>query len=270
LKGEAAVTGASDAKVLLAGLAALAIMTGAVNTLDVLTMLHNQPQNGVAGPIVWEGTGGLTILVAAFIPWLLLKYAPLERPPLWRTILIYAAAAPLFSVVHVASFVVLRMLIYAAAGSRYEFGPIVQNFEYEASKDIFGYFGAILMFWFARRFLSNRSDSAAAIPMLDIRDGARLVRVRTDDVLAVTSAGNYVEFVLRDGRRPLMRKPLSAMEAELANKGFVRTHRSWLVNAMQVTGLKPEGSGDYAVEVGNLRVPLSRRFPEALAKLRAG
>jgi DNA-binding LytR/AlgR family response regulator len=39
---------------------------------------------------------------------------------------------------------------------------------------------------------------------------------------------------------------------------------------MQMTGLKPEGSGDYTIELGGLSVPLSRRFPEALAKLRAG
>jgi DNA-binding LytR/AlgR family response regulator len=90
------------------------------------------------------------------------------------------------------------------------------------------------------------------------------------DILAIASAGNYVEFVLRDGRRPMMRKPISALEAELAADGFVRTHRSWLVNAMQVTGLAPEGSGDYKVEIGSVSVPLSRRFPDALAKLRAG
>ena len=101
-----------------------------------------------------------------------------------------------------------------------------------------------------------------------IRDGNRILRVPMVDILAVSSAGNYVEFSLRDGRKPLMRSPLSALEAELAPHGFVRTHRSWLVNAMQMTGLKPEGSGDYTVELGELTVPLSRRFPEALAKLR--
>jgi DNA-binding LytR/AlgR family response regulator len=37
-----------------------------------------------------------------------------------------------------------------------------------------------------------------------------------------------------------------------------------------VTALRPEGSGDYAVELGDIVVPLSRRFPEALAKLRSG
>src|SRR6202023_329638 len=102
----------------------------------------------------------------------------------------------------------------------------------------------------------------------DIRDGAKLTRVRLEEVLAIASAGNYVEFVLRDGRRLLMRSPLSALEDALSPRGFLRTHRSWLVNASQMTALKPEGSGDYTVELGALTAPLSRRFPTALAKLR--
>ena len=92
--------------------------------------------------------------------------------------------------------------------------------------------------------------------------------MRLDQVLAIASAGNYVEFVLKDGRRPLMRSPLSTLESELGSRGFLRTHRSWLVNAGEMTALKPEGSGDYTIELGNLTAPLSRRFPEALAKLR--
>ena len=34
-----------------------------------------------------------------------------------------------------------------------------------------------------------------------------------------------------------MRSPLSALESDLAGRGFVRTHRSWLVNETAVTGL---------------------------------
>jgi DNA-binding LytR/AlgR family response regulator len=92
--------------------------------------------------------------------------------------------------------------------------------------------------------------------------------VRLTDILAVTSAGNYVEFLLGDGRRLLMRSALSAVESDLADRGFVRTHRSWLVNEKAVTGLTPEGSGDYGVALGSLTAPLSRRFPAALARLR--
>jgi hypothetical protein len=269
--GEMAGTGASDRKVLLAGLAAVAVVVALVNTLDVITIAHNEPELGLAGPILWEFTGGITILPAALIPWFLLKAVPLERRPLWLTILVYVAVAPLFSTVHVASMVGLRMLAYWAAGARYLFGPVLQNFEYEASKDVFAYVGAIFAFTAARRLLrAPKPASPNGARLFDIRDGATLIRVKMDDILAVTSAGNYVEFALRDGRRPLMRKPLSTMESELASDGFVRVHRSWLVNAMQVTGLKPDGSGDYTVEIGTLTVPLSRRFPDALAKLRAG
>jgi DNA-binding LytR/AlgR family response regulator len=108
----------------------------------------------------------------------------------------------------------------------------------------------------------------AAPLSFDIRDGTRLVRAPLDEIVAVRSAGNYVEFLLSDGRRPLMRSPLASVEEQLADLGFVRTHRSWLVNAARVTGLRPEGSGDYAVELGDLEAPLSRRFPQALATLR--
>ncbi len=257
-------------KVFVAGLAVIAIVVGVVNTLDVTATVRMRPEFGILQPILWESTAGLAILIAALIPWTLLKYAPIGRKPVWRTVVLYAVCAPLFSVVHVATFVALRMVAYWTAGSHYKFGPILPGLEYEASRNVFAYFGSLCTFWFAARYLARPQVLPAGKRLFDIRDGARLIRVPIHDILAVASAGNYVEFVLRDGRRPMMRKPISALEAELSIDGFVRTHRSWLVNAMQVTGLKPSGSGDYEVEIGSVSVPLSRRFPDALAKLRAG
>ena len=67
-----------------------------------------------------------------------------------------------------------------------------------------------------------------------------------------------------------MRAPLTAVEGDLGERGFVRTHRSWLVNRSRVTGLKPEGSGDWSVELGAVEVPLSRRFKAALGQLKDG
>ncbi len=268
---EGAGTELYDRRALWVGMAVQASIVAIVNTLDVISLHRLRPEYGVLRPILWESTAGVTILLAALIPWVLLRYFRIERRPLWQSATVTILCAPLFSIVHVASFVALRMAIYAADGLRYDFGPVVPGFEYEASRDIFGYVGAFAVFWVAARFFERRQEVAPAGQRLfDIRDGARLIRVPIADILAVTSAGNYVEFVLRDGRKPLMRKPLSTLEAELMADGFVRTHRSWLVNAMQVTGLKPEGSGDYEVELGSVSVPLSRRFPEALAKLRAG
>ena len=87
---------------------------------------------------------------------------------------------------------------------------------------------------------------------------------------AFTARTQLVEFVLRDGRRLLMRSPLSALENELGPRGFLRTHRSWLINASKMTALKPEGSGDFTVELEGISAPLSRRFPMALEVLRRG
>jgi DNA-binding LytR/AlgR family response regulator len=139
---------------------------------------------------------------------------------------------------------------------------------YEARKDVLGYALFIGLFSLIDQLLRQPGETPVERATFDIRDGAKLTRVRLDEILAISSAGNYVEFFLADGRRLLMRSPLRSVESELGPRGFVRTHRSWLVNGKKVTTLKPDGSGDYTVELGQQAVPLSRRFPDALAKLR--
>jgi DNA-binding LytR/AlgR family response regulator len=68
-----------------------------------------------------------------------------------------------------------------------------------------------------------------------------------------------------------MRTTLSRVEAALSAHGFVRTHRSWLVNAARLRSVAAEGSGDFQLELEDgVQAPLSRRFPEALARLRQG
>ncbi len=89
--------------------------------------------------------------------------------------------------------------------------------------------------------------------------------MRIDDILAVRSAGNYVEFLLADGRAPLMRATLAGVEAQLRPHGVARTHRSWLVNTGRIEEIEPARSGDYRLSLkGGIEAPLSRRFRPAL------
>jgi len=248
------------------GLAAMALIVGAVNVVNVTTLYHEQPFYGAAAPIVWESSSWASFLLFGLVPWLAYRFAPPDAEPRWR-LFMHVPAAVLFSALHVAGFVGLRKFIYWLVGSTY--GYRLAQFPYELRKDVFGYVLTVGAFWIAARLLAQGPQQISPEPrVFDIRDGARLTRVRLADVLAIGSAGNYVEFMLRDGRKLLMRSPLSALEAELRKDGFVRTHRSWVVNAGAVTGLKPEGSGDYTVELGSVAVPLSRRYPEALVQLR--
>jgi DNA-binding LytR/AlgR family response regulator len=271
MSGEALGTNGVARRTLRTCYAVAAVMVGCVCVIDLITMRHENPQYGLAAPIVWEGSSWLTFVLFLWIAWLAYRIAPLDARPRWR-LLVHIPAALLFSLAHVAGFVAVRKLVYWLADARYDFGAVLPQFGYELSKDVLGYALFIASFGLVEHLLRQKSliETPGQTLTFDIRDGASVTRVRLDQVLAIASAGNYVEFVLKDGRRLLMRSPLSALEKELGPRGFLRTHRSWLVNAGKMTALKPEGSGDYAVELGSVTAPLSRRFPEALAKLRSG
>jgi DNA-binding LytR/AlgR family response regulator len=253
---------------LTAGYLVSALIAAFICTFNVLTRVHDFPEQGVLRPLILEGSSFPCVLLAFPIPAAVALWMARRRPGLWRMAQVNIPAAALFFVVHVGGFTLVRMAAFPVLlHGTYHVGSLTRDGPYEMVKDVLAYAISVagfrvLLGWTARL-------APERLPgVFDIRDGQRLVRAPLESILAVRSAGNYVEFLLVDGRRPLMRKPLAALEAELAPLGFVRTHRSWLVNAGRVTGLRPEGSGDYAVEIGELEAPLSRRFPDALAALR--
>lgn len=243
----------------------------ALNTVNIFTEVQDRPDVHWIYPVIQQYTSALTAIACLPIALLAYRLAPLDSTPRWRVLAVHIAGLLVFSSVHVLGFYALRLPIFAALDIPYQY-VVHDRFIYELRKDALGYFIGATAFWaLLRAYRRPQSSPSTTAPAnFDIRDGAKVVRAPIADILAVTSAGNYVEFVLADGRKPLMRSSLAAIEAELTPHGFVRTHRSWLVNAARVTELRPEKSGDYAVGLGGLEAPLSRRFPEALARLRAG
>ena len=246
-----------------------AVLVGVTNLLNVISVRRDAPHFGFLAPFIWEGSSWVTLLCFFWVPWLAWRYAPpLVRPR--AKLLVHIPADLAFSLGHVLGFIGLRKLIYWFLGAHYTFGDFPTHYAYELAKDSLAYALFIAGFTLFDRLLRQQTliQTPGQTLTFDIRDGAKFTRVRLDELLAIASAGNYVEFVLRDGRRLLMRSPLTTLETELSPRGFLRTHRSWLVNAKHVTALKPEGSGDYSIELGSLSVPLSRRFPEALERLK--
>lgn len=260
----------------LFALAIAAVFSAGVDALSVLTLVHNDPGLDPCWPILWEGTSWLTLISFFWVPWVMAWWCPPGiRPRI--LLLLHVPGAFVFSLLHVGGFVLVRRCAYALLGSRYDFGSFWANFPYEARKSSIAYVLSVVGIAVLREFVRTHpsSPSHATAPQdtpvpttFDIRDGANLTRIVLADVLAITAAGNYAEFVLRDGRRPMMRTSLSALETALKPQGFIRTHRSWLVNPACMTGLRALGSGNYAVDLDDMSVPLSRRFPAALAQLR--
>ena len=253
----------------LYALATAAMIVGVINVITVITATRDIPQVGLLEPIIWEASSWVSLMAFFWITWIGYRIAPPFVRPRWK-LLVHVPVGFLFSLAHVVGFVLVRKLVYALLGAHYDFGRFWPNFAYEIRKDALAYGLFIAGFALIEHLLRQQQliDTPGQTLTFDIRDGARLTRIRLDEVLAIASAGNYVEFVLLDGRKLMMRSPLSALEDELGPRGFLRTHRSWLVNAKAMTALKPEGSGDYTVELGDVEAPLSRRFPDALARLR--
>ena len=262
----------ADPQDLRRALVLVAAVTSVVVIVNVLTALADIPDLQTWEPWSWEITSAITILLSIWIPWLTTAVAPpdIALGSAWRPKAIFLAVhlpgVLALSAVHVIGFVILRGLIYDwMEAPPYEFGD---RFIYELRKDFLTYCTFVALFWILE-YLRRRRDEPVRPVSFDIRDGARIIRAALPDIIAVTSAGNYVEFRLSDGRRPLMRATLAAIEAELERFGFVRVHRSWLVNAARVTALEPDGSGDWTVELGAVEAPLSRRYRQALERLRS-
>lgn len=271
--GTSGLPGGADTRDLVSGWLFIAVVTAVVMIVNSLSVQVDNPEADLWEPWVWEGSSAITVLLLLWIPWLAVALAPPPgsdsgRMTSWlRFGAVHLAGLLLFSVLHVAGFMVLRHAAYGALGETYDYDVIGPRFIYELRKDAVSYGAFAATFWLTTRLRCVRETVIRPVSF-DIRDGARIIRASVADIVAVSSAGNYVEFWLADGRRPLMRATLAAIEVELESYGFVRAHRSWLVNSARVTGLEPDGSGDWTVELGAVRAPLSRRFPEALARLK--
>ncbi len=245
-----------------------------IDSINVLSVLHDTARRGARlaawEPAVWEYTSGAASIAVAILALLAVRAAPPQGGRWLRFAGVHAAAATAYSVLHIAGMVAARMAIYAVLGLRYRWA--LTDFPYEFRKDLPAYLLAASIFWVADR-LTRAPPPAAAVPFaeatFDIVDGARTWRTPVAEIVAVRSAGNYVEFRLADGAARLMRSTLAELEQSLAAHGFVRVHRSWVVNARRLRLLEPSGSGDYRLVLdGGVEAPVSRRYPEALAKLK--
>ena len=257
-----------------AGYTALILVNNLVNAVSQTTELERAGRYFRAWePYCWEMTSAA--LSIALFPAVarLLRFAP-PGPGRWlKFASVHAPATLVYCFVHVVGFAGLRRLIYLAVGGHYG-GAL--DFGYEYPKDLRSYLSLLVTLWAAGviaglwALADERRGEPAAEAIFDIKEGTRTIRAPTSEILAATSEGNYVEFRLADGRRPLMRSTLGAIEAALTTHGFLRTHRCWLINPRCVRGVVSEGAGDYRVELqGGVEAPLSRRFPAALAALRA-
>lgn len=257
---------------------AIALGTAATCLVNAFSTLHDLARFGRAvplwQPLLWEASSGVVILALAPLVGrlVLTSLAQASRP--WLVVALHAGAVLAFSALHIGGMVLLRKLGYRAAGAgEYSFGFSSGNLLYELRKDVLVYLLLAALFWLFELWRRRPPLQAAAITAASssgfwLRDGTVNLRLEPADILAVVSAGNYVEYCLASGERHLIRATLQAEEERLRPLGFSRIHRTRLVNAARIRRVAGRPSGDFEVEMDTgASFAGSRRYREGLAGL---
>jgi DNA-binding LytR/AlgR family response regulator len=100
-----------------------------------------------------------------------------------------------------------------------------------------------------------------------IKAKGRILFIEAADLIAIEAKGNYV-LLLHASTSYLLRESISTMEAKLNSHGFVRIHRSVLVNAALVEEIHPCPTGEYLLRVrGGREFTVTRTYRKNLQLL---
>ena len=116
--------------------------------------------------------------------------------------------------------------------------------------------------------VSSPSSIASTVDRLPIKaNDGRIIVIRLTDIDWIEADRDYVSVHVGD-KTWLMRETIAAMELRLALSGFVRIHRSALVNAERVKELRPRDKGEYTVVLNNgTELKLTRNYRASVERL---
>jgi two-component system LytT family response regulator len=114
---------------------------------------------------------------------------------------------------------------------------------------------------------SPGQNAAAVADRIPVKSQGRVMILNVADIDWVGADGDYVS-VHVGSKSWLLRETIAAAEARLALSGFVRTHRSTLVNIYRVRELLPLSKGEFTIVLlDGTELKLSRNYRFALERL---
>ncbi len=128
------------------------------------------------------------------------------------------------------------------------------------------FFQAIERFTTARKLPTPASTSLApqtegtARNHIFVRINRKMVKLVLDDIVYVQSLKDYVQVHLKNESH-IIKHGISSFK-ELLGEGFLRTHRSYIVNQSKVTALTKND-----LELGNIEVPIGENYRESVSKV---
>jgi two-component system LytT family response regulator len=100
-----------------------------------------------------------------------------------------------------------------------------------------------------------------------IKVSGKILFINLDDVVAVQAEGKCV-LLQQNARSYLLRESISVVAERLETHGFIRIHRSVLVNTSFVEEIKPLSTGEYSLRVeGGKEYTVTRTYKKNLKSL---
>lgn len=93
-----------------------------------------------------------------------------------------------------------------------------------------------------------------------VRSNRQTAKVRFDDLLYIESLGDYIEIHLLDGSEVTSKEKISHLERTLP-EGFLRIHRSFIVNRSKISSFSREH-----VMMGGKELPISRSYKQEVVR----
>lgn len=97
-----------------------------------------------------------------------------------------------------------------------------------------------------------------------VREGNRIIRLLTDDILFLEGFGDYVKVYRTTEKTLLLRVSLKRFEEILEKRLFCRVHRSYIVSVSRIDYIEHK-----RIRIGQTLIPISDSYQPALMRLLA-
>ncbi len=115
------------------------------------------------------------------------------------------------------------------------------------------------------QFPDTASEVTHAPRVLSVFDGHDYQFLPHDQIMRIEAEGSYARIFLKNNTSTVVSKRLRLLEQELQNRGFVRCHRSHLVNLQFIERFSKSQGGHLTLQNGDL-VPVSGGYRADLGK----
>jgi two-component system, LytTR family, sensor kinase len=154
--------------------AVLGLLFGVYLGINQIVDLRGHVEVAAWKPLVWEISS--VIVIFALVPFVVRFEGRfrLDAKPRWRAFVPHAAAAVVFSALHIAGMLALREVAYGIAGQHYDYGNLPVRAFYELQKDLITYVVILGVIFASREFQIRRTADLRAAELAADLSQARL------------------------------------------------------------------------------------------------